>query len=123
MRQDGVLLNSYTTLTKKPEEHTMSCISSGLKQSKKYWVKLFCLSHNNKITATILCPGEFIMAEQERLFLTVGNSFKPVLTNTKVNKIFFYALCSSLAKGHVVFIGPSFVTIAFNAKTNVGAFC
>ena len=73
------------------------------------------LLFDHEIITAILGPRIFVMTEQQRSFLAIGNGIQPVFGNAEIDQIFFGAHCPPLSQCHIIFIGPSFVAVSFNA--------
>src|SRR3989338_123684 len=72
-----------------------------------------------KMRPSVFLPAPLVVVCAGWLFFTVTYSGYPRWVYTQINKVLFCRLRPSLAKGHIVFRGSPFITVAFNKNFRI----
>jgi len=67
----------------------------------------------------VFSPGFFIVTRIKRSLLPVTNRGDPIFRDSKVDQILFGAVGPSFSEGEIIFIGSSFITVAFDLNFDI----
>src|SRR5688572_24340899 len=78
--------------------------------------------HDTEVIATVLLPAGFVVLGAYRALLAIADEVEAICRNSTLNQVPLGRRCTALAKGQVVLVRSTLVSIAFDANphTRVG---